>query len=46
MATIFAYFTPMPFLFLEFFVGIIQAFIIGLLSVVYVTLAVQVHEEH
>ncbi len=46
MAAIFAYFIPMPFLFLEFFVGIIQAFIIGLLSVVYVTLAVQVHEDH
>ncbi len=46
MAAIFAYFTPLPFLFLEFFVGIIQAFIIGLLSVVYVTLAVQDHEEH
>jgi F-type H+-transporting ATPase subunit a len=46
MAAIFAYGVPMPFLFLEFFVGIIQAFIIGLLTVVYVTLAVQVHEEH
>lgn len=46
MAALFAYFVPMPFLFLEFFVGIIQAFIIGLLTVVYVTLAVQVHEDH
>ncbi len=44
MAAIFAYLIPMPFLFLEFFVGIIQAFIIGLLSVVYVTLAVQTHD--
>ncbi len=46
MAAIFAYVVPLPFVFLEFFVGIIQAFIIGLLTVVYVTLAVQVHEEH
>lgn len=46
MAALFAYGVPMPFLFLEFFVGIIQAFIIGLLTVVYVTLAVQVHEDH
>lgn len=45
MAAIFAYVTPMPFIFLEFFVGIIQAFIIGLLTVVYVTLAVQTHDE-
>ncbi len=45
MAAIFAYFTPLPFVFLEFFVGIIQAFIIGLLTVVYVTLAVQTHDE-
>jgi F-type H+-transporting ATPase subunit a len=45
MASMFAYFLPTPFLFLEFFVGIIQAFIIGLLTVVYVTLAVQTHDE-
>lgn len=46
MAALFAYFVPMPFVFLEFFVGSIQAFIIGLLTVVYVTLAVQVHDDH
>ena len=45
MAAISAYLIPMPFIFLEFFVGIIQAFIIGLLSVVYVTLAVQTHDD-
>lgn len=45
MAALFAYVVPMPFVFLEFFVGIIQAFIIGLLTVVYVTLAVQTHDE-
>lgn len=46
MGAIFAYGVPMPFLFLEFFVGIIQAFIIGLLTIVYVTLAVQTHDDH
>lgn len=46
MGAILAYGVPMPFLFLEFFVGIIQAFIIGLLTVVYVTLAVQMHDDH
>ncbi len=47
MGAILAYGVPMPFLFLEFFVGIIQAFIIGLLTIVYVTLAVQTHDgEH
>jgi F-type H+-transporting ATPase subunit a len=45
MAALFAYVIPMPFVFLEVFVGIIQAFIIGLLTVVYVTLAVQTHDE-
>ncbi len=45
MAAMLAYVVPMPFVFLEVFVGIIQAFIIGLLTVVYVTLAVQTHDE-
>lgn len=46
MAAILAFGLPTPFLFLEFFVGVIQAFIISLLTVVYVTLAVQDHSEH
>jgi F-type H+-transporting ATPase subunit a len=43
MAALIAYGVPVPFLFLEFFVGIIQAFIISLLTVVYITLAMQMH---
>ncbi len=43
MSALLAYGIPVPFLFLEFFVGIIQAFIISLLTVVYITLASQVH---
>lgn len=46
MAAILSFGLPTPFLFLEFFVGVIQAFIISLLTVVYVTLAVQDHSEH
>ncbi len=45
MSALIAYGVPLPFLFLEFFVGIIQAFIISLLTVVYITLASINHNE-
>ena len=46
MATIFAYIVPAPFLFLEVFVGLIQALIFSLLAAVYFTIAAQDHDEH
>ncbi len=46
MAAIFAYVLPVPFLFLEIFVGLIQALIISMLTVVYFTITQQDHEEH
>ncbi|MDP1760374.1 MAG: F0F1 ATP synthase subunit A [Candidatus Woesebacteria bacterium] len=46
MATIFAYIVPGPFLFLEVFVGLIQALIFSLLATVYFTIASQDHSEH
>ncbi len=46
MAAIFAYVLPVPFLFLEVFVGLIQALIFSILVLVYFTIAAQDHEEH
>jgi len=48
MAAVFAYVVPGPFLFLEIFVGLIQALIFSLLATVYFTIASQhgEHEEH
>ncbi|HPS21714.1 MAG TPA: F0F1 ATP synthase subunit A [Candidatus Paceibacterota bacterium] len=47
MSAIFAYIVPGPFLFLEIFVGLIQALIFSLLATVYFTIAAQDHsEEH
>ena len=46
MATIFSYVLPGPFLFLEVFVGVIQALIFSLLATVYFTIAAQDHGEH
>lgn len=46
MSVLFAYVVPGPFLFLEVFVGLIQALIFSLLSTVYFTIASQDHEEH
>lgn len=49
MGAILAYFVPIPFIFLEIFVGVIQAFIFGILTLVYFTIAAQDHdhdEEH
>jgi len=45
IAMIFAYLTPVPFMFLEIFVGLIQALIFAMLALVYFTIASTV-EEH
>jgi len=46
MSALLAYGLPIPFLFLEIFVGVIQAFIFAILVLVYFTIAAQDHEEH
>lgn len=46
MATIFMYVLPGPFLFLEVFVGLIQALIFSLLTTVYFTIASEDHDSH
>jgi len=46
MGAIFLYVLPTPFLFLEVFIGLIQALIFSLLATVYFTIASQDHEEH
>jgi F-type H+-transporting ATPase subunit a len=46
MAAIFLYVLPGPFLFLEVFIGLIQALIFSLLATVYFTIASQDHSEH
>lgn len=46
MSAIFAYLVPAPFLFLEVFVGLIQALIFSLLAAVYFTIAAQDHGDH
>ncbi len=45
MATIFAYILPLPFMFLEIFVGLIQALIFSMLTLVYFTIASSDHSE-
>ena len=44
MSALIAYAVPIPFMFLEVIVGIIQAFIFAMLTVVYVTIASQDHD--
>lgn len=46
MSAIFLYVLPGPFLFLEIFIGLIQALIFSLLATVYFTIAAQDHGEH
>ena len=45
MGAILPYLLPVPFLFLEIFVGLIQALIFAILTLVYFTIASQDHEE-
>ncbi|MEI6587508.1 MAG: FoF1 ATP synthase subunit a [Candidatus Moraniibacteriota bacterium] len=44
MMALFAYVLPLPFMFLEMIVGIIQALIFSILAMVYMTIATQEHE--
>lgn len=47
MMAIFAYFLPLPFIFLEIIVGFIQALIFAMLTLVFMTISTQSHsEEH
>ncbi len=46
MSALLAYGLPIPFLFLEIFVGVIQAFIFAVLVLLYFTIAAQDHDEH
>lgn len=46
MSALLAYFLPIPFLFLEFFVGIIQAFIFAMLTTVYFSIQATDHDDH
>ena len=46
MSAIIAYGLPVPFMFLEIIVGVIQALIISMLVLVYFTIAAQDHDEH
>lgn len=46
MMALFAYILPLPFMFLEIIVGIIQALIFAMLTLVFMTIASEHHEEH
>jgi len=46
MAALFAYILPTPFLFLEIMIGVIQALVFSMLTLVYFTIASEDHEEH
>ena len=46
MAALVAYIVPIPFLFLELLVGVIQALIFAILTTVYFTIAASDHNEH
>ncbi len=46
MAALVAYLVPIPFMFLELLVGLIQALIFSILTVVYFTIAASDHGEH
>jgi F-type H+-transporting ATPase subunit a len=46
MAALIAYIIPIPFLFLEILVGVIQALIFSILLVVYFTIGASDHDEH
>lgn len=46
MMAIFAYFLPLPFIFLEIIVGLIQALIFSMLTLVYFAVATENHAEH
>jgi len=46
IAAMAAYLVPLPFMFLELIIGVIQALIFAILSLVYFTIASLEHESH
>lgn len=46
MMAIFAYILPLPFIFLEIVIGLIQALIFAMLTLVYFSVATENHDEH
>jgi len=46
MAAIFAYILPIPFMFLELIVGVIQALIFSMLTLVFITVMSESHDSH
>lgn len=46
MMAIFAYFLPLPFMFLEVIVGIVQALVFSILTLAFMSMAMSSHEEH
>lgn len=40
------YFLPVPFIMMEVFVGLIQAFIFAMLTLVFISVAIETHDEH
>lgn len=46
VSSLVAWFVPLPFLFLELFVGLIQAVVFSMLTLVFLSMAVVDHEEH
>ncbi len=46
MSAILAFALPLPFVFMEFFVGLLQAFIFAMLTLVYFTIQATDHDEH
>lgn len=46
MMALFAYFVPLPFMFLEIIVGIVQAMVFSILTLAFLSMAMESHEEH
>ncbi|MCX6714838.1 MAG: F0F1 ATP synthase subunit A [Candidatus Uhrbacteria bacterium] len=46
MLGLFSYFLPIPFIFLEILVGVVQATVFAMLTLAYLTVATTSHEEH
>lgn len=46
MMALFAYLLPLPFMFLEIIVGIVQAMVFSILTLAFMSMAMESHEEH
>lgn len=46
MMALFAYFLPLPFMFLEVIVGIVQAMVFSILTLAFMSMATESHDEH